>query len=371
MHRKNLVVTLLFLFFTCIAHAESPATTPGTLGGGTVMLPNGWRIAPAGRHLPLDDLPMEMVESPDGHYLIVTNNGYSKPILSVVDLDRMYVLDRVPVDNAWLGLAWNQDGTKLYSSQGGVGSIQVLTFNHGLLKPESMIQLTKPVKQSFVGGISVSPNGKRIYAVQVLGNVLNVIDADKKTVVQTVNLEAEPYTTLLSQDGKSLYVSLWGGSKVLEFDATSLKVRHSIATGEHPNSMAISPDGSRLYVACANTNSVWVIGLKTGAAVEQVSISLFPKAPAGSTPTGVGLSPDGKTLLVANSDNNCVAVIDVSIPGSSHVRGFIPSGWYPTAARFSRDGKRIFVLSGKGLTSVPNPHGSEEPSYIAEMILGT
>ena len=41
------------------------------------------------------------------------------------------------------------------------------------------------------------------------------------------------------------------------------------------------------------------------------------------------------------------------------MKGFIPTGWYPTAVRFSRDGKRIYVLSGKGLTSQANPRGPQ------------
>ena len=39
--------------------------------------------------------------------------------------------------------------------------------------------------------------------------------------------------------------------------------------------------------------------------------------------------------------------------------GFIPAGWYPTAAQFSSDGKSILILSGKGLTSQANPRGPQ------------
>jgi len=58
---------------------------------------------------------------------------------------------------------------------------------------------------------------------------------------------------------------------------------------------------------------------------------------------------------VANADNNCLAVFDVSTPGKSFSKGFIPVGWYPTCVRTV--GKTIFVSNGKGFSSFPNTTG--------------
>ena len=111
--------------------------------------------------------------------------------------------------------------------------------------------------------------------------------------------------------------------------------------------MLLSPDGRRLFIACGNGSSVWVYDTFSGLALEQVSMSLFPEAPPTATPNSLGLSPDGKTLLVANADTNSVAVVDISNSAQSLVSGFIPTGWYPTNAIFSRDGQQVFVLSGR------------------------
>ena len=83
--RPSLLAVLLFSFPVLAAaatapRANEPPARPGVQGGGTTLLPNGWRIAPAGRHISVGDLPLAMVESPDGRYLIVSNNGYAKPI---------------------------------------------------------------------------------------------------------------------------------------------------------------------------------------------------------------------------------------------------------------------------------------------------
>jgi hypothetical protein len=46
-------------------------------------------------------------------------------------------------------------------------------------------------------------------------------------------------------------------------------------------------------------------------------------------------------------------VFDISTPGKSKSKGFIPVGWYPTCVRII--GNKIFVANGKGYSSAPNP----------------
>jgi YVTN family beta-propeller protein len=378
MRRSPALLVLSALLLAGAAHAPKPSRpdVPGPKDGGVTLLPNGWRIAPAGRHLTVGDLPLAMAESPDGRTLVVSNNGYSKPSLTVVDVQRLTVPLTVPLENAWLGLVWHPDGRRIWVSGGGAGTVNEFRVTDKGLEPGTVVKLRQPSEQSFVGGISLSPDGSRLFAVHALGKLLSAVDLGAGRVVKEAELPAEGYTSLVSPDGKTVYVSLWGGARVLLFDAETLAPRGEIPVGEHPNAMALAKDGSRLFVACANTNAVWTIDLAARAAKEQVSIALDPAAPPGSTPNSLGLSPDGRTLLVANADNNSVAVVDVSRPGASAVRGFIPAGWYPTAAQWSRDGKRIFILSGKGLASSPNRRGAHpgipgaKGQYIAELLQG-
>jgi DNA-binding beta-propeller fold protein YncE len=380
MPRRSLAVPLLLLLAAALpaTAAQRPKTSrPGHESREVTLLPNGWRISPAGRHITVGDLPLAMAESPDGRTLVITNNGYSKPTLTVIDLKSLDVRQKVEVDNAWLGIAWHPDGRRLYISGGGASTVDELDLTDKGLKAGRSFKLEKPGETSFVGGLAVAPDGSRLFAVQALGQILSEVDLRTGTVTRKAELPAEGYTALATPDGGTVLVSLWGGAKVLLFDAATLTLRGEIAVGEHPNAMALSKDGGRLFVACANTNEVWVADLAARTAKERISIALDPAAPPGSTPNGLGLSPDGRTLLVADADNNTVAVVDVSRPGASVVRGFIPTGWYPTAARFSNDGRRIFILSGKGLTSQANPRGPQPGSpaapgqYVGELLHGS
>ena len=391
--RRTLTGCSFVLLFTAMIAPiaqRGPAAPdrPGALGQGVTLLPNGWKIAPAGWHVQIGDLPLAMVQSPDGRYLVVTNNGHAKPTLTIVDLKNGYVKEKVPVEHAWLGLAWHPDGRRLYSSGASQNTVNEFLYNpaDGKLTPGVAFSLARPERArgggqtenaGFIGGVAVSPDGETLYAVHIFGKAVSAVDLRRGRVRSTIELSAEPYTCLVSPDGQTLFVSLWGGAKVLMFDAATMAPQGEVAIGQHPNAMVLSKDGARLFVACANTNAVWVVDLPTKSAREQISVALYPNAPAGTTPNGLGLSPDGRTLLVANADNNTVAVVNVEKPDASEVEGFIPAGWYPTAAGFDRDAKRIFVLSGKGLTSTPNPRASQamapgaDGQYVGAMLQGS
>src|SRR5712692_10656661 len=116
--RTTLGFTALFLAGIATAiltRAQSaPLLTtavPGALSDGTMLLANGWRLAPAGRHLTVGTLPLNLALSPDGRYAVVTNNGLNKASLTVIDVANWSVKTTTPVDQAWFGLAWHPDGT--------------------------------------------------------------------------------------------------------------------------------------------------------------------------------------------------------------------------------------------------------------------
>ncbi|HKB10148.1 MAG TPA: bifunctional YncE family protein/alkaline phosphatase family protein [Vicinamibacterales bacterium] len=328
---------------------------PGPSADGTTLLPNGWRLSPAGKHVKVGDLPLNILQTPDSKYLVVTSNGLAKPSFAIVDIATWTVKSTMPLDHGWLGMAWSPDGTKLYSSGAAQNNVQEFSYAGGVITRSRTFALPAAGGETFVGGLAIAPDGKTLYATRVYAQTLSAIEIASGRVLNTISLPAEPYTSVVSPDGKMLYVSLWGGSRVQVYVLPSLTLLEELTTAEHPSAMVLSPDGDRLFVACASSSTVWVFNVFSGEALEQISMSLYPNAPATSTPNSLALSPDGKTLLVANADINAVAVVDVGNAGRSFVTGFVPSGWYPTGAIFSRDGASIFMLSGKGLVPAPKP----------------
>src|SRR5262245_27654877 len=75
------------------------------MNAARVVLPNGWSLTPAGRQMPLGDLPLNIAVSRPGSMIAVTNNGQSDQSIYLIDAQRMRVLDTCVIGKAWYGLA--------------------------------------------------------------------------------------------------------------------------------------------------------------------------------------------------------------------------------------------------------------------------
>ncbi|MBE7179231.1 MAG: beta-propeller fold lactonase family protein, partial [Mucilaginibacter polytrichastri] len=337
----------------------SLAQQPGKIASTKqVLLPNGWKLSPAGRSLQLGDLPLNIQISRSGKLLAVTNNGQSTQSIQLIDPKSEKILDERPVKKAWYGLQFSSDEKTLYASGANDNIILAYPVNGKKLGDADTLRLGKPWPNKVSPtGIAVNEAAGRLYTVTKENNALYVFDLKTKSVISQTDLGHEAYACLLSADKSKLYISLWGGNKLAVYDTQTGKISGEIITGSHPNEIISNKRSTRLFVANAQDNSVSIINTAKDKVTETVSAALYPTKLTGSTTNGLALSPDEKTLYIANADNNCLAVFDVSVPGKSKPKGFIPVGWYPTSVRTL--GNKIFVANGKGFTSLPNPQGPQ------------
>ena len=351
---------ILFLFlvstliFSCKRAPKSEVHWPGFQSDSSILLPNHYRLTPAGTQIPVGDLPLNMVISPGGRYLVVTNNGYSEQFVSVIDIAAGRQVQTLPVTASFFGLTFNDGGTKLFVSGGGHNKIYIFSTTDGKrFTQRDSIQLSPyPGEEWFVTGLASAENGDILYAATKTKRTLFRLSVPEKKILDTLQFDHFLYDVVITPDKKKLYVSIWGGSAVAVVDAATMKLLKRLPTGDHPNKMVLSGDG-RLYVACANTDNITVIDTQTDEVTATISVSPYEGAPYGSTPNGLALSPDGKTLYVANAGNNDVAVVDVAASDHATVQGLIPSGWYPTATAVSPDGKPF--ISPTARASSPDP----------------
>lgn len=323
-----------------------------------VLLPNGWSLTPAGRSFSLGDLPLNIAVSSSKKYMAVTNNGYSKQYIQLIDVQKEKVIDSIVIARSWLGLKFSADEKYLYAAAGNNNMIlKYFIRNNKFQLQDSIILGSKWPNKIWPTGIEIDDAKHLLYVVTKENNSLYVIDLNTKKTLQVIKMEAEGYACLLSPGKKQLFISCWGCDKILIFDTQNKMFTSEINVGDNPNDMCLTKNGKFLFVANSNDNSVSIIDVANKKVIEALNCALYPGAPTGSTTNGVALSDDEKTLYVANADNNCVAVFDISKPGFSSSKGFIPTGWYPTCVKAI--GKKIFVANGKGFSSMANPYGPQ------------
>jgi YVTN family beta-propeller protein len=355
--------------FLCLGTllAQAPHPIPGGYA-----LPNGWRITPAGKAIPTEDLILNITGSPDGKVVIAQHNGYNPHGLVVIDTQTEEPVQRIRLKSAWLGFAWAHDGSKLYVSGGNavghqvtVAPIYVFNYANGRLdeQPAEWRDDALSAKEVYWSGLAMHPKKNLLYAANRgadprRGHV-TVFDTTTGKVVGNIPVDVSPYELRFNQDGSELYVTNWGSGNVAVIDVAAGKVVATIPTGFNPNAMEIGDDG-RLYVANGNENTVTVIDTKKRHAIETINVGPTAHAPEGSTPNGLALDSKNGMLFVANADNNCIGVINVKEPGESHVLGFIPSGWYPSSL-FLTQKMKLYIGNSKGLEPHANPLGPLSP----------
>jgi DNA-binding beta-propeller fold protein YncE len=362
---KNFKNKLTHLFFTVFIISNSITSVLGQslneIMADQVSLANGWKLSPVGKMLPLGDLPLNIAVSPSGKLLAVTNNGQSTQSIQLIDTKNMKTLDSVVIGKSWLGLTFSKDEKTLYASGGNDNWIIRYKVKANKLENYDTIVIGKPWPEKIsVAGIVVDDDRNLLYTVTKENNSLYVVDLETKRVQKQIPLGGEGYTCLLSKDNKMLFVSCWGCDKVILYDTEGQEIAGTIPVGDNPNDMCITKNGKFLFVSNANDNSVSVISMQEKKVIEVLNSALYPNSPSGSTANSLALSEDEKTLYIANADNNCLAVFDVSSPGKSFSKGFIPTAWYPTCVRVVEND--IFIANGKGLSSKPNPLGPSPES---------
>ena len=232
------------------------------------------------------------------------------------------------------------------------------------------------VEPVYPTGLAMSPDGETLFVANDLGDSLGIIEGLRyERRLTRVDLGDRagrgqfiyPYGVVayaLSKTKKTekVYVSCWGAASVAVEDllhrGAPLKF---IPVERHPTEMILNPTHTRLYVANSNADSVSVIDTASDRVVETIGVRLEEKGLIGASPEGLALSADARTLYVANAHSNAVAVVALSAAamgadradeeggetGSrSMVRGFIPTGQYPSAIAVANG--HLIVGNGKG-----------------------
>jgi DNA-binding beta-propeller fold protein YncE len=388
--KKILVVFLalsagtLAIRFATSQHAIQQKVGP--LPDGGFLLNSGWTIRPAGQQVEVGTFPMSSVLSRNGKYLLVLNAGYDPPTISVIDVASKNELSKTHVADAWLGLRVDPRSDIFYVGGGTTGKVFefALDPDTGAVTAKREIPAVEDLANkstALIGDVELSRDGHYLYAGNLYGNEIAVLDVREGKYLGSWKTGRRPYRIMVAPNGHELLVTAWGDGLIYVHDSKDGKVVTKIRAGAHPTDMLwinhppAAEEGQsngftgRVFVTAANTNNTYSFGVTADgqlSALETLNVSTSPMHPLGMTPSALATDETGTKLFVVCSDANAVAQVDISA-ARSRVEGFIPTGWYPTAITTLKNGE-LAILNGKGLGSHPNATNGPNPMKSAAQI---
>ena len=226
------------------------------------VLPNGRIVRPAGQSVQVGMNPLGVRLTPDGKFLVTTNDndenaaltaqhdaastvGYS---LSVIDTATMKVVSRInAAGRFFIGLQITGSGPYTVWASGG-GDNDVKRF---ALSPDGAITAA-----GRVGIAPITPAAAGFVSHYKPGAALNTADAEgnRPPAPTGFNRTAGAGTTFpaglaLSPDGRFLYVACNGDNSLAVIDTSSLEVVRQVAVGYFPYDVTLSADGRWAFVS--------------------------------------------------------------------------------------------------------------------------
>jgi DNA-binding beta-propeller fold protein YncE len=327
----------------------------------TGFLSTGLRLDPVGESIELGSMPLSMALAPGGERVAVVLSGWREQGLQILDLKSRHVLQTLPQEAAFFGLAFSLNGSAIYVSGGNADAVYCYTWKDGVAAFDRKIALAEHKADTpgarYPAGIAVSQHGNYLYVAENLSDTLALVDLGTSRVVARFPTDHYPYAVDVAANGK-VYVSAWGADTISIFQARpdgSIQPEGKLRVGPRPSALLSNAAGSRLFVALAATDQVAVVDTGKKKVLRYLS-DAAPAGPSeGSTPNALALSRDESKLFAAEADNNAVAVLDVSDAAKAPLAGRIPTDWYPTGILDA--GGQLLILCGKGHGSHANPDG--------------
>jgi YVTN family beta-propeller protein len=397
---RNLVIYLLFFCFGGVVNAQQPDYTISApaayrytqiVKDGKTVIPNGRILTPAGNSFVVAPHPYGLALSNDGNIAVTANSGTNP--LSITILRNIHSgnpeIQQVPpspagdkgvLESVFMGLAISPDNKVVYVAGGQANKVYLFDIATGESKGSvdcSFRDDKNDFTHGYIGDMTISSDGKLLYAVDQIGFRMIIIDLEKKQVVSNIAVGRYPFGIALSTDGKTVYVANVG---MYEYGYISRKTKDewkrgtldfpAFAYGSVVSEKGISNDTVQVPglgpINADESFSVWAIDVKTPSKPEIISkiktgtlvgqmVEGIP-AVGGSSPNSIVAA--GKYIFISNGTNDNITVLDsreqkivthIKLNPEqkvAHLRGIIPFG-----LAVSPDEKTVYVAES-GINAV-------------------
>ena len=233
----------------------------------------------------IGDRPRGIGFSPDHSHVYVAIGNENA--IAVVDTNSLEIVKKIPAGSDPEAFAVHSDGT-IYLSNEDEGLATALDPETGEILAEIEVGIEPE-------GVGISPDGKQVLVTSESTNMVHIISAAEKKVVQNVLVGARPREVAFSPDGKYFWVTSEVAGEVAKVDRATNKVvavnnrlRREINRRVKPKGIRLSPDNKRLYISLGRGNAIAVLNPDT--------LALEGSVEVGLRVWGLALSKDGTRL---------------------------------------------------------------------------
>ncbi|MCB0278650.1 MAG: hypothetical protein KDD94_04060, partial [Calditrichaeota bacterium] len=199
--------------------ASSPATKQYTEINkqGKTVLPNGRIITPLGRSIITAPHPFGLTLSPDGQTVVTANSGTSPLSITIIHhiLSENPQVQQIPpgpstdegvLASVFMGLAISPDNKTVYVAGGQENKIYLFDLKTGAANG-SIDCSQGDYLHGYIGDMTLSSDGKTLYAVDQIGFRMVIVNTEKRSIVSSVPVGRYPFGICLSPDEKKVYVA--------------------------------------------------------------------------------------------------------------------------------------------------------------------
>jgi YVTN family beta-propeller protein len=198
----------------------------------------------------------------------------------------------------------------------------------------------------------------RVIQTNFAGDTIHIIDpATNKVVREIKGLEATHGITV-APDGSRIYISEEADFTLTVIDGKTLQVTKKIPLSGNPNLVDITPDGKQIYVAIALTyndlSDFPRVKANATGGVDVIDTTTLQKVKTIAMKGGVhdlNVTPDGKYVIVGNARGGKANVMTVVDTKTNEVAWTMPMDPSPSPMAISKnpDGstKAIFAQNGR------------------------
>ncbi len=203
-------------------------------------------------------------------------------------------------------------------------------------------------------GLSFGSETGGLYAADLLGSTVSVINGTSNLLAASIPVPAEPSYVVYDTTTHRLFVSSIGDvyeehGYVSMIDPQTNTVLRSVQVGASPYGMAFNPSTGTVYVANADSNNVTIINGTSGAIEGSI--------PVGAYPTLVAFDSESGSIYVADAGANVISVIDAK---TNVVAGTIAdsSGYGIRGLTTDPKSGELLVLNQEGLAEIDPLNGA-------------